>query len=154
MRFCVPALGICLFFHVYRYATMISQAAAPSPRGESFSLYNLRIGAVSELLSRLTVVIGRFIDDLFFSNNWNIVWFILLISLLRLIRIRRSLEVTLLVTALGLFFGIYAAAYTLTQHYYWVAYTDTVLSRCILHFFPLATILIILINFTTEENKN
>jgi len=152
-KFTIPSFSICLLFHIYKFFSMASTAAQKTEKIAGFDLYKIKLNISLELLSNVSVVLHRFLENLFMSNNWNIIWFILFISLFKLKKKNITIEIKILITALVLFFGIYIAGYSLTQHYYWVANTRTVLSRCILHFFPLATILIILINFPSKSTR-
>lgn len=144
LKFFMPSLGICLFFHIYRYLAM----AGTTPHDDlSFNLYALQLNLTADYAQKLGVVLQKIVYNLFFSNNWNIIWLILMVSSFRLKRKTIPFEIKILFLALILFTGIYVFGYTITQYYYWVAQTETVLSRCILHIFPISTALIILINF-------
>lgn len=144
LKFFVPSFGVCLSFHAYQY---LIRAGAPSHADLSFNLYTLGIEQTVNYVERLKIVLEKIVQNLFFSGNWNILWLILTVSLLRLNRKNVSFEIKLLCLALILFAAIYIPAYTLTQHYYWIAQTEAALSRCILHVFPIVPALIILINF-------
>lgn len=148
LKFVIPSLSICLSFHIYRYLSLAGKASSDNL---SFNLYTLGLDPATNYLQRLKIVLGKIGQNLFFSNNWNILWLILVISLLRLNRKNFSFEVKLLCLTLILVAGIYLPAFTLTQHYYWITQTSDVLSRCILHIFPLVPTLIILINFPKES---
>lgn len=112
-----------------------------------FNLSKLQIETDTGVLNKIFVVLKKMYHNLFFSGNWNIMWIVFLISLLFLLKKKISSEVGMILTGILLYFGIYLCGYTFTQHYYWVAETHTVLSRCTLHFFPLAVLSIVLINF-------
>jgi hypothetical protein len=150
MKFCIPAFSICLFFHIYRYCLTLTETPLSVKSSLGFDLYKIEFNISNELLNKFGTILYRFYENLFFSNNWNIVWLIFFLSLFKLKRKSYSTEIKLLLLAMFLFFGIYIAGYSLTQHYYWIAQTRTVLSRCILHIFPLAPILITLINFSDK----
>lgn len=151
IKFCVPSFSICLFFHIYKYLSTGAKLAKEAASTKGFNLYKIELNFSFDLLSRLGTVLQRFSDDLFFSNNWSILWLIFFVSLFKFKKIVHSLETKLLLLVLILFFGVYVTGYTLTQHYHWIAETHTVLSRCILHFFPLIPALIILINFSNNS---
>jgi len=153
MKFCIPSFSICLAFHIYKYFSAGVQLAQKTKAIGGFDLFKLRFNVSLDLLSKLGDVLHKFFDNLLLSNNWNILWLIFFLSLFKLKEIKLTTEIKLLLLALGLFFSIYIAGATLTQHYYWVVKTNTVLSRCILHFFPLAPTLIILINFSDKSGK-
>lgn len=153
IKFCIPSFSICLFFHIYKYLTTTPGPTSGDPSQEAFDLYRLKLGLHPNIFPKLGVVLERIFDNLFFTNNWNMVWFIFFLSCFNIKKRFFSLEIKLLLTAIALFFGTYIFGYTFTQHYYWIAETHTVLSRCILHFFPLIPLLIILINFPTEISK-
>jgi hypothetical protein len=104
-------------------------------------------------LKKFGIIATRIIDNLFSSNNWNIVWAILLISLINIRNTRYMNESKLLISFLGLSLGMFYFGFTLTQHFYWAAETDDVISRGLLHIYPIATMLIILINFSNRSNS-
>ena len=83
---------------------------------------------------------------MFLSGNWNLVWLLFVLSLTRLDRIRQSETVRFLLLFLGMFFAVYFFGYALTQHFVWVADKHDVLSRSILHVYPLVVAVICLIN--------
>ncbi len=146
--FFIPAVSVCLIFHVYQH--LIHPGTLP-PNNNAFGLYSIGLEHGIDYIGRLSTVLGKIIQNLFFSGNWNLLWLILSISVLQLIHRGISVEIKLLFLALILFAAIYLPAYTLTQHYYWISQTETVLSRCILHILPLATVLIVLINFSKKS---
>ena len=148
LKFFIPGFSVCLSFHVYQY---LAQAGALSHDALSFNLYHLGLAPAVDYVGRLRTVLEKIIQNLFFSNNWNILWLILVVSLLRLERKNISFEIKLLSWALVAFAAIYIPAYTLTQHYFWIAQTEASLSRCILHIFPLVPVLIILINYPKKN---
>lgn len=150
--FSIPSLSICLFFHIYRYLSLKQTTTQPLPDSDAFNLYQLKISISPVLIERLGVVLQKFITNMFFTNNWGIVFLIFILSLLRPKKKNITPEIKFLLLGLFSFFFIYVSAYTLTQHFYWIAHTEDVLSRCILHFFPLIPVLIILINFAQMED--
>ena len=123
------------------------------PEGEAFNLYQLKINISPVFIEKLSIVMQKFIANMFLTNNWGVVFPIFVLSLLTLRKKTPALEIKFLLLSFFLFLSIYISAYALTQHFYWIAQTETVLSRCILHFFPLIPTLIILINFTPWEGK-
>ncbi len=151
--FSIPSLSICLFFHAYRYLSLNQTTTQPVADSDAFNLYQLKISVSSVLIERLGIVLQKFTANMFLTNNWGIVFFIFVLSLFRLKRKNITLEIKFLLLGLFSFFFIYVSAYTLTQHFYWIAQTEDVLSRCILHFFPLIPTLIILMNFLQMKDK-
>jgi hypothetical protein len=138
LAFILPSYGICLLYHGYKFFIKIAALA----------------GRTNPVLTpdqwlRIPVILKEFTINLFLSGNWNLIWFLLLISLIKSYRdIKKHPHLKLMLLTLSMFFGIYLiipmTTSTLIDH-------PTLLSRVLLHFFPLAPILIILINF---QNKN
>lgn len=106
---------------------------------------------------RLWQTLRELASNLFLSGNWNIIWWVLIMSIvLNYEKIERSNETKLLLSMLGLFFGIFAAFALLATPQIWASFNFTnTLSRVILHFYPLAPALIILLTWpssTSEED--
>ncbi|MDB4349596.1 hypothetical protein OAA99_01425 [Omnitrophica bacterium] len=143
LKFTVPSFSICLFFNLYK-----NFGGFPVYRRKSY------VDFTWDSLSRIPIILKKFWGDLFLSGNWNIVWFILVLSLvINLARIKKSLEVRLLLTVLIMFFGFYFSASLFTTEFIWISSEKsiTTLSRLILHFFPLAPLLIVLLNYPEES---
>ncbi len=102
-----------------------------------------------EHLIRLKAIAGEFAWNLFSTGNWNILWFLLAVSLIHLPARWKWIEVRLLVISLVLFFAAIGGLGLLTVNFLYLfgAQSYISLSRLILHFFPLASILVVLLNF-------
>ena len=108
---------------------------------------NVEIGLAS--FGRIPLIVKAFWEDIFFTGCWNIIWFLLAVSILaNLKRIKTRPEARFILAALLLFFGAYflIGMFTGSFRYIGGSGTSTTLSRLILHFFPLATMLIALLN--------
>jgi len=137
LKFSIPAFLICSVFHIYKIA-------GGFPEREN--ALELGIGN----LSRIPAIFSSFWTDLFISGNWNIIWFLLVISLaVNIGKIGKRLEAKYLLFALAMFFGLYFGLSCFTSEFVWIAgeKSSTTISRLILHFFPLAPLLIVLLNY-------
>lgn len=149
MTLSIPALTICLSFHIYKFFTnnLIDGIADCNKTGLVLNF---------EQLLKFPKVIYAFYLNMFLSGNWNIVWLIACISLLLWDYKKRNREAVLVLVSIFLFLGLYSVMALFTSNYNWIAGPKriTTLSRLILHFYPLAPILIVLINhlnFDTER---
>lgn len=146
LKFLIPCLAIFLFYWIYKKMT-------GSPDGEKMT-----IEITWDNFSRIPVILEYFATVLFFSGNWNIIWFLLINSLFLIGRRKPREEVQWLATALGLFFGLYVTVnFLMTETFLTMTKTHTpdIIPRVILHFYPLAPILIILLNFSSwKETAN
>ena len=107
-----------------------------------------------DLLARPPVILHQFIRELFFSGNWSLIWFFLGCSLwCRREMMRRDPRIKFLGWALILFFGLYGLIFMTTTAFKWIDASDAVLSRLILHFFPLAPLLIILLLQPQQDRR-
>ena len=147
-KFTIPSFGICLVFYLYKILR-----GFPSIR----IAHGGHIDLALENLKRIPLIIKMFSEDIFLSGNWNIIWFLLVLSLVvNFGKIRKRIEVKLLLIALIMFFGLYFSIALFTTEFMWVAgsKSPTTLSRLILHFFPLATLLIVLLNYPEGPREN
>jgi len=138
LKFAVPSFGMCAFYSLYRIAAGIPRTA---DKGD------VEIGLAA--FGRIPLLVKAFWNDLFFVGCWNIVWFLLAVSVLaNLKRIRTRREARFILAAVLLFFGSYflIGMFTGSFRYIGGSGTTTTLSRLILHFFPLAAMLIALLN--------
>ena len=137
----IPSLTICLSFHIYKFFTnnLIDGTADCDKTALVLGL--------GQLL-KLPKVIHAFYLNMFLSGNWNIVWMIACVSILLWDYKKKNREAFLVLVSIFLFIGLYSAIALFTSNYPWIAGDKrvTTLSRLILHFYPLAPILIILIN--------
>ncbi len=135
--FLIPSIGICSFYHIYKYVNKILSLAN---RGAYDSSVHLG--------KRLLKFLEEFIWNLYFTGNWSVTWLILLATLLIYYkRLKTNKEARLVFVALSLFFGLYFYVSIFTNSFVSIAGEEsyTVLSRIILHFFPLSTLLIALL---------
>lgn len=144
--------GLYSLYYFYKNLYILPFVPPEIVNPDHFNLSQLNLNLSSDTLFRIKIVLRRYISNLFLSGNWSLVWLIFLISILHIPRKKISLEIKALFFVLGVFFTIYLFSYIFTQHYLWVAFKDDVLSRSLLHIFPIITILIPLLNIADEEN--
>lgn len=132
-KFIVP---ICLFFlPFYFYKTSLNISGLEN---------RTNLALTSEHFARIPGILQDFRWNLFFSGNWNFLWFLLLVSFLgNGWKFQKRSEIKLLTFTIAAFFAVYLTVLTLTSA---TIDAPTTLSRVIIHFFPLATLLIILLN--------
>ena len=136
--FLLPAYGTFLFYQIYKFIGGLSTAT---------QIERFHCDFTWGQLERIPLFAQRVAENLFFSGNWNIVWVLLFLSLLRGTRSRPSPETVLSLISLAVFFAFYFFLALLTPNFISLAGAEspTVLSRIILHIFPLATIPTILL---------
>ena len=103
-----------------------------------------------ENLTRIPTIIESFTATLFIPGDWNILWLILILSILcNFKRMNKYLPLKLLGTSIILFSGILFLNSLLSTNFVWISgvSSHTTLSRVLLHFFPLTVFLIILLNY-------
>jgi hypothetical protein len=130
-KFFLPCIVLALIFPVFKF---IHHADSQGILFD-FSWQNFQ---------RIPVILKQFFMDFFLSGNWNLVW-ILLILRLFFIPVRNSHPIFKWgIIAISLFAGLLFLLFLFTNAFFWISERDTTLSRLILHFFPLATIAIVL----------
>ncbi len=142
--FAIPSYGIAGVFHLYKMITGITGMEG-------------RLGPTwkTDLLQRSQIIIKNLVQTFFFSGNWNILWVILLVGVLtNWSKIKQDREIRLLVALLGMFLVVYVAFFLFTPIYIDYHNTYNALSRTILHFFPLATWVIILLFYPRSESNS
>jgi len=144
--------SIYLLFMFYKNLYILPFVPLEMVNPEHFNLSQLNLNLSSDTLFRIKIVLRRYVSNLFLSGNWSLVWLIFLISLIHISKKIISIEIKALFFVLGSFFSIYLFSYIFTQHYIWVAFKEDVMSRSILHIFPIVTILIPLLNTAEEAN--
>jgi hypothetical protein len=149
LQFMLP--GICVFL-IYRgyvafHVTRDFSSAA-------FDFGNLSWDFSAHSLVKIVRVMNEVVEDLLMSGNWNFVWLILFFILLANCCRPQSQTVKMLAGALGMFFGVYILGFALTQHYRVAIVTYTLISRAILHFFPLSTMVIALMHYGQTQQEN
>jgi uncharacterized MnhB-related membrane protein len=149
-QFTVPAGLIMGGFHLYKITHRVLQDGVGANDKTALILSFQRL----ELLPSVLI---KYFHELFFTGNWNILWFVLLVSLVHLWRRsrRHNREIQIIGTSLIMFFGLYAAVAVFTSNFPWIAGAKSAsgISRLILHFFPLSVTLIILLNYPLKEEK-
>ncbi len=144
-QFAIPAFGICFTYHIYKAFLEISNHPVDGRTEISLSLNSF---------SRIPVIIHAFLENLISGGNWSIIWFILIMSIL--INFKRFKECPLikwLAVSMGLFFGFYFTIFLVSKTFLWISgmHADVILSRVLLHFFPLSVLLIILLNYPEKK---
>lgn len=152
-KFIIPGLSIFFTYYLFKFAS-ISYISIEGRKQSGFNISSLAIAGTKEHFSRIPEVLKLFEENLFLSANWNIIWGILLISLIINHKRIFKVEIMPLLLSLALYFGVYIIGYSFTQHFVWISESDSVLSRCILQFFPISTMLIILLNCPSKEETN
>lgn len=137
MRICIVSISIFLFYYLFK--TFI---------GADHSSQNLEIISYSSMLSQSFNLLKAFFNELLLSGNWHIVWILFLFSIFQLKKIRRSLELRILTGTILLFFTFYIVlGITTGLHDSLVGVgSSSVLSRILIHIYPLAVFLIALVN--------
>jgi len=146
LRYALPSVTIFLFYQIYLTLAVIPSTDLYTNNNLNAHLQTMKFQFSIMHLQQMWTIFERMLQNLFLTNNWNIIWLILMISLINWQKVKNSIEskyllLTLVLSTLMLLFG-----YSFTQHYHWAANTNTVISRGILVNLPLATMLIILIN--------
>lgn len=150
LAFSIPGAFICFSFLVYKFLVGATKEGVGivDKTGMEFSLEKIQL---------VPQIFQSFAQNLFLSGNWNILWLALLVSLVLLSGKKKNAEIRLTLLALGLYFTMYFLVALFTMNYTWIAgeNNSTTLSRLILHFFPLAVLSIILLNYpdSADEQK-
>ena len=143
LKFIIPSLGILVLYYFYKHSHHIGQ-----DQGRflfDFTLQNL---------GRIKVILRRFSEDFFLSGNWNILWVLLAVSLfVRRASIAKSFQAKTILLFLLLYVGFYFVVALFTPNFISIAgsHSQTVLSRLILHFFPLCPLLVVFLNSSNEK---
>ena len=143
VKFITPAAGMCLLFYIYKLTNMIPLTPA-----------HMTTDSAGDYLARMTNTLNVFGINMFLSNNWNFLWALLVFSLLaNRNKIPKFFQIKYLLMILILYASLYFFVSVFTKSYVFIggAYTKTVLSRIILHFFPICPMLIVLLNFQKEQ---
>lgn len=140
----IPSLGICSIYQIYRISA-----------GITITTYNTNMGFKINQLDRLPGIVLMFINILLVSAGWNLVWFLFLLSLVQYSKISKCRSLCTIVLSVFSFIGLYAAGLLVSPQYEFFKEVSqfTVLSRVVLHFFPLSALAVILINGTTHEKR-
>ena len=136
LKFIIPSVGIYLFFILYKLFHHI----APD---QGRFLFDFNWGH----LIRIKIIFQQFLGNLFLSGNWNILWFLLIISLIaRREKIVKTFQTKFFTLLLFLYFGLYFMIALFTSNFGGITALEG-LSRLILHFFPLCPLLIVYLNY-------
>lgn len=135
IKFTLPGLVIFLFFYMYK---SLSGILMTEKTHMNFS---------GIFLDRVGWILQRFLEDLFWTSNWSIIWFLLCFAILLHIRvIKNCFRLQFLLGALVLFFGVPFST-SLIVHDASHILSRFTLSRIFLHFFPISIWLIIFIYY-------
>ena len=150
-RFTIPSFGILSAFHIYKIWHNVLKEGSGIVDKTRLDFTWDKLGLIPEIFVNVS-------NNLLLTGNWNIIWFLAVLSLIHLKKKWKNAEVKLVLLSLVLFFGLYTSMAVFTINYVWIAGTKsfTTLSRLILHFFPLSVLLIILLNYPEDlrERKN
>ena len=141
MKFTLPASLMGLSFHAYKWFLNVTLEGPGS-----IDKTGLDVSWAKLLL--LPRVILSFWENFTYTNNWGLLWVAGFLSLLHWKEKKDDQNIPILTVALALFFAFYIAVALLTTNYTWIAgaHKATTNSRLILHFFPLITVLFVLLS--------
>ena len=141
LLFFLPAIGISMGFRAYRLLFSLP----PDERERLFFSW--------AHLSRFPPFFYKFFSDLYVLGNWNMVWFLLLVSLIvNRKRAARDVRIMLLLRTLAGFIAIWFTAIIFVSHSgYITIISEDSLSRLMLHFFPIVPILIVFLNAPPKD---
>ncbi|MGE0269148.1 MAG: hypothetical protein AB7S78_11920 [Candidatus Omnitrophota bacterium] len=147
--FTIPSLSLASLFHLYKIFHNAEKDGLGHIDKTHFEVSFDKASLTPQILS-------SFSENLFLSGNWNLLWGALLITLLLSLRRPKTFESNILLTSLFLFFGLHTCVAAFSSNFIWIAgeLNTTTLSRLILHFFPLAVLAIILINFSLLKDSD
>jgi len=137
LKYLTPSYLILLFYSVYKI-----YAGVPAGEKTQFDFTLASLG-------RIPLILLSFFNDLFLSGNWNILWFILLVSIFaNRKKLMKYVPTRTFFIALLLFLGLYFINSLVTTNFEWIAGAKqgSTLPRLVLHFFPICPILIVLLN--------
>jgi len=131
MKFFLPSMTLAMFFPIFKFTHHVNSQGV---------LFNLSWCT----FSRIPVILSQIFFDFFLSGNWNLVWGLLFLRLLFPSHRDSHPLLKWLITAIALFVGLLFSLFLFSNAFFWIAERDTTLSRLILHFFPLATMALVL----------
>jgi hypothetical protein len=151
-RFVMLSLGMASVYLIYKMIAFPPDMAAEKILdGGNFGYHSINIIFSMESFPRILTVLKYFLEDLFLLWNWNLIWFLVVLSLPKILHTQYKVEVRALLWSLLGFFGVYLFGFSLTQHYFWATNYQAV-SRAFLHFFPLRVMLIVFFNYPSFFN--
>ena len=109
-----------------------------------------------DIFGQLFLILGSFSHYLFFSGNWNMLWFLLILSLPKFFLTKQRPETVLVGLAIGLFFVLYLGIGVSTGSGQYLVGTIAIdaVPRIILHFFPLCPLFLMLLNAPCGYSEN
>ncbi len=143
-KFGIPSFGIYFIYFFYKFFTK----AHLVKQGTEISLS-------WDNLNRIPTIIYKFLENLFLTGNWNLIWVLFLLSIINPHKVKQRAAITIPLFTLAIFGVSFFLFFLLTPYFEWISVPgkeDALLSRIILHCFPLSTILIILLNSPSQEN--
>jgi hypothetical protein len=144
MSFFLPSGGICVLYYLYK---VMNRIAVDQGR------FHLALG--QNIGARLGTIAHEYLTNMFLSGNWGLVWLLLLVSFVKIKDSLKRKELTYLLLSLGAYLLLYFIVTLVSTNFISLAGEEspTVLSRILLHFFPLAVISIILLNAPRNEPR-
>ena len=153
LKFVLPSGTICLFYHICKFFLIYQFSTKNCNMRYDFDWTHLAINITWDMVNRIPIIIGEFIKNFYLTGNWHFIWLLLVISLVNFRKCKSSSEIRTLLISLLIFLLANFSLFLFTQHYVWIAKSDCLLSRSLLHFFPLSTLLIILLNFPGKRKN-
>jgi len=145
LKFFTPALALGLPYFLFRALWLAPQIVVTDKVDVNFNVAQVALQVSAETWHRIGVVAAALGKNFFLSGNWNVLWLVLIVSFLRARRLSRQTK--LLAVSLFMYFFMFISGYIFTQYYFWIASSGVpLLSRQILHVFPLVVFLIVLLN--------
>ena len=141
-KFIMPGLCLLLPFVLLK---KIEQIAPPG---------KFEIVPIWENANAVPGLLKTFFKYLFVEGNWNVLWLIMLVSYINLPSVIRKKEIIFLTIVLAAFFGFYLFLGVVTSYSetaFNEVYSRIDVTRLVLHFYPLAVWLIVLLN-GSEKN--
>ncbi|MGE0268415.1 MAG: hypothetical protein AB7S78_08175 [Candidatus Omnitrophota bacterium] len=144
LSFVIPSLGICSIYQIYRITA-----------GISINTYDTKMHFNINQFDRLPGIALMFINILLASAGWNLVWFLFFLSLIQYPKIVKNKSLCTIVLSVFAFLGLYAVGLLVSPQYEFFKEVSqfTVLSRVVLHFFPLSALAVILINGINDDEN-
>ena len=150
LYFSIPSITIAGSYHIYKIINKatIDGTGANDKTKIDFNLDKLK--SIPEILSSFT-------EELLISGNWGVVWGACLISLIFLLNksVKKNETTIYILISILLFIGLYSSISLLTANYDWISghLRSAGLPRLCLHFFPLSSLFLIIINYNIFNNK-
>ena len=143
LKFAIPAVLPVVF---YLYVKTSHGVIAAERAGVGFEL---------DYLARIIPILIAFVKYTIFYDQWNVLYMVFVLSLFNLYRQKHQVQTYWMLLSLLLFFGLIFGVLMFTENYDLVIgiYEEVNLPRLFLHFFPLITSVIILLNFTGRQSE-